>query len=707
MDCDLEKRALRELKSVQGRHIRLIDGLFKGLAKGARKIPTSEKWLIPTKLQEQTADMINMFNALRQNIYNAAAVVQKQLNTLSPEDSKQLVAALNGDLGKGLFNIKESLPRHLHDVYDTYRKVIDENAKMLVRAGLLDPDDKIEDYLKRFYKKHRENQNIIQKMTNRGYFKRQTLSYEDRLALGMIEDASYVISRTIADQRLQLMRANFLKQVDEMYGELKPLGDEYVKVPDERLEGGAKRYGALSGRYLPKDIKEILDSAHMLKEELGWAERNLFPLVDHIKVNVTVKNPVTHIYNVASNVQVATLDGSLLETGRIMRLAKSDKKAFKALIDEVSPFGFDSMLKDMENLELSTNSKGVVNIFKTIAKNVYLTSDSKWGKNVRKWYDWEDKFFKLGSYKVAKEGFEKKLGRELTDIEKRAVYKEAVAPYANYSTPLPGAWRFADKTGVMPFMHYVYKSTPAVAKLIMKHPLKYAAIQASLYTLGASMFTDKDDKLKPEWASKEINLFLVKEWANIGGDWYWNAGRMMPGMKFGLLDLDGGFVGSIFKITTGLTPLGYKIGKKHDSVPKAVYDRFMVGLENYAPPLTLGRYAQRGANLALGRGQKNYYDEDMSWGEFMGRVLGVRKFNRAKEMRSYLKKAQSRLDYFIKKDPQNEAKYRHEFNEAIKHIKAQGRTHNVRPEPKRRKSTQLIDLGMPKKSNMIGKPLEF
>lgn len=699
MDCDLQNKALGELESVQGWVDRGTDILFKKIAKGLRKIPSGDKWLIPTELQEKTADMINMFNGAKQNILDAAATVQKHLDTLSTEDSKVLVAALNGDA------LKEALPTHLHDIYDKYRQVIDENADMLIKAGLLDPNDKIEDYLKRFYKKHRENQTIVQKMTNKGVFKRKDLSYEDRLAMGMIEDASYVISRTIADQKLQMMRANFLKQVDEMYGEVRQLSDDYVRVPDERLEGGVKKYGALSGKYLPKDVKKVLDEAHMLKTELGWAEKYLFPLVDHIKVNVTVKNPVTHLYNVVSNVQISAINGSLFETGKMMKLAKSDPKAFKALVDEVTPFGFDSMLKDMENLELSTNSKGVVNVFKTIATNAYLTANSKWGKNVRKWYDWEDKFFKLAAYKVSKEKFEKKLGRGLTDIEKRAVYKEAIAPYADYSTPLPGAWKFADKTGVMPFMHYVYKSTPAVTKLIIKHPLKYAAIQASLYGLGASMFADEDDKLKPKWAGEKANLFLTKEWTKmpfIGGDWQWNAGRMMPGMKFGLLNLDGGFIGSTFKITTGLTPLGYKISKTYDSTPKVVYDRFMTLLENYAPPLTLGRYAQRGTNLAFGRGQKNYYNEDMSWGEFIGRMFGIRKFNRAKEMRSYLKKAQNRLNYFIKNDPQNAAKYRQEFNEAVKHIKAQGVTHNVRPAPKKkrkRKTTQLIDLGMPKKSN--------
>lgn len=705
MKCDNLQKSNKSLKEAQSWWDKNVDKLFGVLKKGARALPGSEKWLVPSKMQELVADMTTRFNAYRSDVYKAAEIIQKQLNTLSKEDSALLVKALDGSLETGLFERPDLLSPELNEVYKRLRAIIDKNAKELIEAGLLDPNDKIDDYLKRFYKQHLDDKNIFQKMTQSKVHKRKDLSYDERIALGMIEDASFVIPRTIAAQRMQLARGEFLKGIKEMYAKTKP-EDEYVYVSDESYEGSKiKKYGALSGTYIPKEVKQTLDDVHILKQELGVLERNLYAVVDHIKVNVTVKNLGTHLYNIASNIQIACLQGNILNVGRMIKLAKTDKEAFNKLLQEVKPFGLDSMLDDMENLNIihKKENKGVVDVAKTILKNIYMSADSKMGRGVRKAYDWEDKIFKLSAYDHLKRKYEKKLGRKLSEGERMSVFKEATAPYANYSTPLPGAWRLADKSGVFPFVHYMYKSTPAVVKLIAKNPLKYMAMQIAIFGVSASMFADEDDELKPTWAGNNgrINLFGAKEWSPLGSNgWYWNAGRMMPGMKFGSFTVDGGFVGSTFKITSGTTPLGYKIGKKYDTTPKAMFDRALALVENYAPPFTVGRYALRGTKKALGVGQKNYYDEEMSWSEFIGRMFGIRHFNQQKEVASHLKQAKNRLRYFIKKEPHNKAKYEKEFNETVAMIKAQAKRRGVKPPPPKKKKSQKsfvkIDIEVPK-----------
>lgn len=678
MDCDILKNGIKSLEDMQGSLEKKVDKAFTKGADVLRKIPGSDKFLIATKEQEKVADMISSFNNAQANIYKSSSDIAKYLHTLNKDESKALVRALNGDIKA------DTLQGETKELYKRFRAVINANAQRLVDAGLLDANYKIDDYVKRFYEKYQDDliwsDRLFGKAKNLSkVYKRKDLDYDTRVALGMIEDSSFVISRTIADQRLQLIKGEFLKSLDKMYGKDTRL-DGYVRVPDENIGGGLKKYGALSGKYVPIDVSEMLKGANIVREELGALEKLLYPVIDHIKVNVTVKNPVTHLYNIGSNLQVAYLQGSLTNTARLITLSKTNPKAFANLIDEVREFGFDSMLKDMQDLELVANADKKTNIVKTIIKNLYMTQDSKVGSAARKVYDWEDKIFKLAAYDKMKRSYEEKLGRQLTALERKKIYKEAVAPYANYSTPLPAVWKMLDKSGAMPFIHYLYKSTPAVAKLIMKHPIKYATMQTAIIAGGASIFGKDDDALKPEWAGNEsrVNLYLAKEWSELGNSgWYLNAGRMIPGMRFGAMSIDMGFIGATSAILKGKTPLGYNISNKYDTTSEKIAKQVFAAFENYAPPLTFGRYGQRAVKKLAGLEQKNYYNEDMSWGEFAGRALGVRKFNNKKEAQKRLRDAKNKLRYKLKNDPKNASKHKLEYQKSVQEVQKQARAKGI------------------------------
>lgn len=694
MNCDDLKNGIKSLEDVQGSLEKKVDKAFTKGADILRKIPGSDKYLIATKEQEKVADMISSFNNAQANIYKSSSDIAKYLHTLSKDESKALVRALNGDI------MPETLQGETKELYKRFRAVIDSNAQKLVDAGLLRADYKKEDYLKRFYEKYQDDLVWSDKLFGKArnlskVYKRKDLDLDTRVALGMIEDSSFVISRTIADQRLQLIKGEFLKSVDKMYGKKESL-DGYIKVPDENIGGGLKKYGALSGKYVPRDIASILKGANIVRNELGVLEKYVYPVVDHIKVNVTVKNPVTHLYNVGSNLQISYLQGSLGETARLIKLSKVNPKEFAKLVDEVREFGFDSMLKDMQELELVANADKKVNIAKTIIKNLYLTQDSKAGSIARTSYDWEDKIFKLGAYQKAKKAYEKSLKRKLTPEELKKIYKEAVAPYADYSTPLPAAWKVLDKSGAMPFIHYLYKSTPAVTKLILKHPLKYTAMQTAILASGASIFNKDDDALKPEWAGNKsrVNLYGAKEWTEFGNTgWYLNAGRMIPGMRFGAMSIDMGFIGATSSILQGKTPLGYNINNKYDSTAEKIFKQIFAAAENYAPPLTFGRYGQRAVKKLAGFEQKNYYNEDLSWGEFIGRAGGVRKFNNKKEVQKRLKDAKNKLNYQLKNDPKNAHKHRLEYEKTIKEVQKQARAKGIHADVTRRKTKKMFDVG--------------
>ena len=122
----------------------------------------------------------------------------------------------------------------------------------------------------------------------------------------------------------------------------------------------------------------------------------------------------------------------------------------------------------------------------------------------------------------------------------------------------------------------------------------------------------------------------------------------MPAMKFGAIDVSGGFLGGIIRIMGGDTPLGYNIGSDYDSMGEKMLKRFGTLVENYAPPLTIGRYGQRVGKSVAGVEQLNYYKENMTAEEIIKRALGVRRFNETKEVTTKMKKAANAYKYRAK-----------------------------------------------------------
>ena len=305
-----------------------------------------------------------------------------------------------------------------------------------------------------------------------------------------------------------------------------------------------------------------------------------------------------------------------------------------------------------------------------------MAEGSKSGDGARWLYEWEDKIFKVAAFK------------RLLDkgVDEKSAYKQATDVYVNYDTPLPGGLRVLDKSGLMPFLHYQYKATPATAKVILKHPIKFALLQAGVFALGGSVLQDDeyDEMSKPEWAENKFNLFGIQEWTKFGGH-YLNAGRMIPGTKFEF-EL-GGFVSSAFDIAVkGKTPLGYTIGTKYDNEIEKYGKRAITMSENFMPSMTLGRYAQRGVQIAVGdedgyiKSRKNYYEEDMTATELLSRSAGARKFNSKKEFEKRIRAAKNTLNHILKNSKRSIEKIeaKREYRKKIRKIKAASRKASVR-----------------------------
>ncbi|WP_151946602.1 hypothetical protein [Aliarcobacter butzleri] len=642
--------------------------------KMAEKDFTKINWFTISENTRQANEIINNFRIIKGNIYESAGDIKQGLETLSKDDNKNLVKALNGDMSPDELN---PVTKKLHD---SFRSIIDKNADRLIEAGILDEKDKIDSYLKRYYSQY-VDENAPKTGGSVAFNKlkqRKDLTYDERITLGMIEDATFVIPNTIAEQNILLEKAKILKTLADSFGHDDEIAG-YVKISDESAKSGLKRYGALAGKWVHPDIKKELDYARIVQRETNWVETWLYPTIDHLKVNMTVKNPVTHVYNIASNMLLAGLNGDMLSLGKVLYLRHKNPNKFKELVKKANTMGLNSYLDDFEKSHIDLAPNGRVNVAQTIWKNLYMTRDSKLGKGMRYLYDWEDKIFKIASfYKGLEDG-----------LDAKTAFDNAKEVYVDYSTPLPAAIRVLDKTGAMPFLHYQYKSTPAILKVMGKNKLRTLLLGTGVFALGGSVFQDEEQEYyKPEWAGNKFNLFATKEWLRLGNGWYLNAGRMIPGTKFEF-EL-GGIPKGVFEIVNGKTPLGYNIGSKYDSDLESYGQRALAMAENYLPSATLGRYAQRAVNIGLGNlgitePKKNYYQEDMTVKELGGRALGIRRFNEQKELDSKMNDAKKEFKYRVKENPKSKSEEEKKYNDKAKKISDASR--------KIKKDTKILPLG--------------
>lgn len=644
---------------------------YNKLAKGTQKLGDAlnfrgYEFLTPSETKQKAYEVQKDFNIAMNDISKHAQDVKEFMSTINKEDGTDIVRALDGSLNP------ENLSQTNKNIYSNIRQAIDDNAKKLVEMGLLQSDYVIQDYVKRIYENHKSTADVVKNNLGK-FFSRKNLSYEKRLELKQILDPRVVVPYTLYAQEKQLALGAFYKTLAEKFGVTEPT-EGYVRIQDINVGGGIKKYGDLSGKYVAKEIYDMLNSMKDFKDLNNKLLETAYlygKLVDHTKVNITVKNPAVHIYNISSNSSLAFLNGDLPALFEVMTMFVSDRNGFNALLDKANSHGLNSFLNDFDpkdlgvTLDNKTDIKTLPMVFMLkILKNTYGAKGSAVGDGLRKLYEWEDKIFKLASFK------------KLLDmgLDEKEAYKQASEVYVDYTTPLPNVWRFLDKSGLVPFIHYTYKATPATLKVIAKNPVKFLALQAALHLLGAGFGNEDDDYSKPSWAADQANLFGAKEWARLGeSDWFLNIGRAIPGFRMGFpnfnaswLNYSGGLVGGVLSILSGKTPLGYDLGSKYDDLGEGSLKRVGALGENYAP-LLYGRYGQRMLAAALGNYKKNYYDEDLKMNEIILRMFGIRHFNSNKELQKKYKEIDGWLKSRLKNNPshkEEEAIYK-EYNKKL------------------------------------------
>lgn len=675
------------LKQIQERSGKLLDRwalkVDSAFKKASEKLDEAAKWadenipfagkLLDVREHAKEIDeLLGEYHRTTAAIYAQAGQFKEYLGKLNLSNRKAMFKALDGETDPG------ELPEHVRPLYEKVRKTIDDGAQALVDAGALESKNVIKDYVKHYYKKHldeaKENGRIAKALRQSKFFARKQMSWEQKQLRQIEDDAAFAVTNTILEQKKQLLKAQTLKLfADKFAKDAPPEGAEglnWTRISDESAGGGIKKYGALAGKYVPEDVAKALSEAEMLGREMAKFNGSYYKLIDHIKVNVTVKNPFTHLYNFGSNMALAFLHGDFNEAVKTTAAWIGRSENFKKWENLANSLGLDSHLSDLEGLVRPLQSDSDGNILTKVLKNAYMAEGSYLGDKARYLYSMEDKVFKIARFKKNLELIAKDKGFDVNDFSKfssdelKAAMKDAQYSYVDYSTHFNGTLKLLDKSGVQPFLHYAVKSTPMVVKAALKRPDRFLMMQAVLAYGGGSAWlgadNEQDNLAKPEWAESGAlpNLVGVKSWMRVGNtDWYFNSGRLVPGFRFDgfdKLEFNGGFVGGAINIASGKSTLGYKIEGEEDSAAEKITKRMLELTKSYFPPISpLGRYGQQlGAQATadvtgLDVAPKDYNKDDLGYGGIMARGVGVRRFDKKKEYGKELKKARKEYEQFV------------------------------------------------------------
>ncbi|MGP1532632.1 MAG: hypothetical protein ACTTJF_01045 [Campylobacter sp.] len=675
------------LKQIQERSGKLLDRwalkVDSTFEKAGEKLDEAAKWadenipfageLLDVRDHAKEIDeLLGEYHRTTAAIYAQAGQFKEYLGKLSLGNRKAMFKALDGEMNPS------ELPEHVRPLYEKVRKTIDDGAQALVDAGALESKNVIKDYVKHYYRKHldeaKENSRIAKALRQSKFFARKQMSWEQKQLREIEDDAAFAVTNTILEQKKQLAKAQTLKLfADKFAKDAPPEGAEglkWVRISDESAGGGIKKYGALAGKYVPEDVANALAEAEMLGREMAKFNGSYYKLIDHIKVNVTVKNPFTHLYNFGSNMALAFLHGDFNEAVKTTTAWIGGSRQFKKWENLANSLGLDSHLSDLEGLVRPLQSDSGGNILTRALKNAYMAEGSYLGDKARYLYSMEDKVFKIARFKKNLEMIAKDKGFDVNDFSKfsadelKAAMKDAQYSYVDYSTHFNGTLKMLDKSGVQPFLHYAVKATPMVVKAALKRPDRFLMMQAVLAYGGGSAWlgadNEQDNLAKPEWAESGAlpNLVGVKSWMRVGGtDWYFNSGRLVPGFRFDgfdKLEFNGGFVGGAINIASGKSTLGYKIEGEEDSAAEKITKRVLELTKSYFPPISpLGRYGQQlGAQATaditgLNVAPKDYNKDDLGYGGIMARGVGVRRFNKEKEYGKELKKARKEYEQLV------------------------------------------------------------
>ncbi|MCR8709829.1 hypothetical protein [Aliarcobacter butzleri] len=366
------------------------------------------------------------------------------------------------------------------------------------------------------------------KMQNGQYKFRQDWTDEQRTKWGEIQDIAFSLPET-------LMRSTEMVQHGKM---LKKIVDETKYVSDEALDGyvqlNGNKYGALKGKYVPKDMASDINEFHsaIFGNEGGLFSKDIVDaykaLSSFWKKTHTVYNPIAHMNNLLSNITMQfgaginphkavknAYKGAItsqkvkqfreLKAKELIGLSSEERVSLNGLIqdDDIKLWneaqraglfgrsGLNDILNQYVNPTKATNSSSLTGTRKVLNKFDDLASRA---------YQGEDNIMRFSMLKSLTEK-----GKSLDEA-----IKEINNTIPDYTKPMSRLARFGRDSMLTPFVSWTYYSTPIILKQFKDRPERIAAIYASLYGLnklaGIDPFDEKDIP-QQNFAMKRIPIY--------------------------------------------------------------------------------------------------------------------------------------------------------------------------------------------------------
>ena len=304
---------------------------------------------------------------------------------------------------------------------------------------------------------------------------------DEREKMGEIRDAGFrFVMGYMQTQRDIALGRMFAQMAADPASSSRLPQDGWVKVPDTTVEGtGAKRYGKLSGRYVPK---ETLSHLSQIEESQSAAWQMYRSLMSYWKMGKTVLNFVSHMNNVVSNLTNAHFAGVSYHRADKYLAAIKDFATAAPAIKEARDAGLflgtmsdaelmQTLPKELQDLAKKAESKAV--------KGAKLVFDLvSWGlrKPLSDAYQFEDTFFR---YLIYKDGRDSGMSpQDAIDHAQRYIF--------TYDD-LPKGARMVRDFGV-PFFAYTYKAVPMLLHTALTHPHRMAAPAAVLMAANAAAY---------------------------------------------------------------------------------------------------------------------------------------------------------------------------------------------------------------------------
>lgn len=546
-------------------------------------------------------------------------IISEDLKVLQRELSTEDFEAVSG-----AYQMRDDLMRKLIDLEVVSKETADEHWGTYLKQSY-------DEYIEAKGIRGKSGIGIESKARNR------ELSPAMMKALGQVENPSVVWGTTLLKQIDLVKKAELQKYTADGYAMTGDMLEEFIQKGGkmEDLHGIAKdpkRYGALSGKYVSKEIWEVLKGSFEPTKELGESTVMWFK---HAKV---IWSPGSYVRNAFSaSIQNWWKMGMGPWRADIYYDALKEFKDNGKHLNQMREMGFNERSGYIHEL-LSNYLTNKELMDKTLTAQLGSKSAvRKYGKHIDKMmmkaYGHIDNVAKVAGYKY---GLSKGLSKE-------DAYRQAMAATFNYSEVTPFVQRMRKAIWGVPFITFALKAVPLVAETIAKNPGRVSVFGKARNDLfkAAGIEGEQEAEAMPDYMRDDMFVMRLPWKDENGRSMYFDLSYIIP---FGAI-ADGTYLKDpitanpvlslVSQLSKNETFSGNKIFNETDDISTVLADISSHILKTGLPPAATDAlsdgYRQDGERVPakigwdkfartntqdLGPGERSFYQETF-------RMLGV------------------------------------------------------------------------------------